>query len=247
MAGHEFSPFNVLNGTDIKLHGMSMGGKRVDMEKYSGTGKETAPDRGRGRPKIYSDEQRRKMIIREARRAFIEDGFRGTTIAKVASRCKISKQTIYQSFESKTELFKAVVGDHRRMMLDLPRPTDEDDDPRVVIERIFLIDVDEETEKERSSFLAFAFEEARDIPELAEFIRKEGADPSRNDLAAWLEGQVARGRLRIDNTERAARMLMDMLLGPVGPARHDWTTLEDRKRHLQWCIGFFMAGTRASC
>ncbi|MGK9264073.1 TetR/AcrR family transcriptional regulator [Sinorhizobium meliloti] len=208
-------------------------------------GKMTA-ERGRGRPKIYSDEQRRKTIIDEARRAFIEEGFRATTITKVAARCRISKQTIYQSFDSKTELFKAVVADHRRMMLDLPRPADEDDDPGLVIERIFLIDVDEETEKERNSFLAFAFDEARHVPELAEFIRREGADPSRNDLADWLEDQVRRGRLKIDNTASAARMLMDMLLGPTGPGRHDWSTREDRRRHLRWCIDFFLARTTIS-
>ncbi|MBN8933082.1 MAG: TetR/AcrR family transcriptional regulator [Rhizobium pusense] len=213
------------------------------MEKLPDDMSKTAGDRGRGRPKIYSDEQRRKTIIDEARRAFIEEGFRATTITKVAARCRISKQTIYQSFDSKTDLFKAVVGDHRRMMLDLPRPADEDDDPGVVLERIFLIDVDEETEKERNSFLAFAFEEARDVPELAEFIRKEGADPSRNDLADWLEDQVRRGRLKIDNTASAARMLMDMLLGPTGPGRDDWSTREERRRHLRWCIDFFLAGT----
>lgn len=217
-----------------------MGGKRAIMEKTSNGITETTAARGRGRPKIYSDEKRRKTIIDEARRAFIEEGFRATTIAKVAARCRISKQTIYQSFNSKTELFKAVVGDHRRMMLDLPRPADEDDEPGVVLERIFLIDVDEETEKERNSFLTFAFEEARDVPELAEFIRKEGADPSRNDLADWLEGQVRQGRLKIDNTASAARGLMDMLLGPTGPGRDDWLTREDRRRHLRWCIDFFL-------
>lgn len=230
-------------GTDNKLPAVSMGAKRAWMKKVTNDMGKTTAERGRGRPKIYSDAQRRKKIIDEARRAFIEEGFRATTIAKVAARCRISKQTIYESFDSKTELFKAVVGDHRRMMLDLPRPENEDDDPDVTLERIFLIDVDEETEKERNSFLAFAFEEARDVPELAEFIRREGADPSRSDLAHWLEGQVARGRLKIDNTSSAARMLMDMLLGPTGPGRHDWSTREDRRQHLRWCIDFFLAGT----
>ncbi|CUX61227.1 Transcriptional regulator, TetR family [Agrobacterium deltaense Zutra 3/1] len=203
-------------------------------------------ERSRGRPKIYSDEQRRQTILDEARRTFTEEGFRGTTIAKVAARCKISKQTIYESFESKIDLFKAVVGDHRRMMLDLPRPPDEDEPVDIVIERIFRIDIDEEMDRERDSFLTIIFAESKEVPELSGFIRKEGADASRRDLVDWLKVEIERGRLKIDNPASAARMLMDMLLGPTGPGRLDWATLEDRRRHLRWCIDFFLISTECS-
>lgn len=206
---------------------------------------ERLAERGRGRPKIYSDKQRRQTILDEARRTFTEEGFRGTTIAKVAARCKISKQTIYESFESKVELFKAVVGDHRRMMLDLPRPPDEDAPVNIVIERIFRIDIDEEMDRERDSFLTIIFAESKEVPELSDFIRNEGVDPSRRELIDWLELQVECGRLKIDNPTSAARMLMDMLLGPSGPGRLDWDTLEDRRRHLRWCVDFFMASTKS--
>ncbi|NWJ25916.1 TetR/AcrR family transcriptional regulator [Rhizobium sp. RM] len=206
---------------------------------------EKPAERSRGRPKIYSDEQRRQTILDEARRTFTEEGFRRTTIAKVAARCKISKQTIYESFESKVDLFKAVVGDHRRMMLDLPRPADEDAPVDIVIERIFRIDIDEEMDAERDSFLSIIFAESKEVPELFDFIRDEGADPSRRDLVDWLKNQIERGRLKIDNPESGARMLMDMLLGPTGPGRRDWATLEDRRRHLRWCIDFFMASAAA--
>lgn len=189
------------------------------MEKSPADTPERLAERSRGRPKIYSDEQRRQTILDEARRTFTEEGFRGTTIAKVAARCKISKQTIYESFESKIALFKAVVGDHRRMMLDLPRPADEDEPIDIVIERIFRIDIDEEMDRERDSFLTIIFAESKEVPELSDFIRNEGVEPSRRDLADWLNAQVECGRLKIDNAESAARMLMDMLLGPTGSAR----------------------------
>ncbi len=89
-----------------------------------------------GRPKLQSDSERRQFIIDTARHTFVELGLSGTTTDIVASRCKISKQTLYRLFPSKKDLFAAVVAAHRQMMLQLPRPPDEDAPLEDVIGRI---------------------------------------------------------------------------------------------------------------
>lgn len=205
------------------------------------------PKRQRGRPKTHSDEDRRKAIVDEARRTFIELGYRGTTTDIVAARCHISKQTIYRVFASKADLFLAVVGAHRQLMLALPRPAGEDRPPGKVLEEIFMIDIDEAAEQERGAFISFVIQESAQIPELADILRREGIDQSRSQLADWLDMQVANKKLALDDTMSGARMLMDLLFGGMGPASHDWKTRADRRQHLRRCIDLFVRGSRPDC
>ncbi len=201
--------------------------------------------RSRGRPKTQSDDERRKAIVDEARHTFIELGYRGTTTDIVAARCHISKQTLYRVFESKAELFLAVVGSHRRMMLDLPRPAEEDRPVADVLEDIFMIDIDEEAEREREAFISFVIRESQQVPELVDILHREGVHRSRKLLAEWLDLQVARKTIAIDNTLSGARMLMDLLFGGMaGPGSRDWKDREDRNRHLRRCIGVFVRGNQ---
>lgn len=201
--------------------------------------------RSRGRPKTKSDDERRQAIVEEARRTFVELGYRGTTTDIVAARCHISKQTIYRVFESKAELFLAVVGSHRRMMLALPRPEGEERPVGEVLEDIFMIDIDEASEREREAFISFVIRESEHVPELRDILHREGVDQSRRLLAEWLDLQVAHKKIAIDNTLSGARMLMDLLFGGMaGPASRDWKTRADRNRHLRRCIEVFVRGVR---
>lgn len=174
----------------------------------------------------------------------MELGYRGTTTDIVAARCRISKQTIYNVFASKADLFLAVVGSHRRMMLALPRPVEEDRPVQDVLEDIFMIDIGERDEREREAFISFVIEESFRTPELGEILRREGVDRSRRHLADWLDLQVAQRKLAIEDTLSGARMLMDMLFGGAGPANRNWQAMDDRRRHLRRCIQVFVRGTR---
>ncbi|MGO7616574.1 helix-turn-helix domain-containing protein, partial [Rhizobium ruizarguesonis] len=70
--------------------------------------------------------------------------------AVVASEAGVSKQTLYKLFQSKEELFAALVGAHRRLMLDLPRPA-EDISIAESLELIFMIDMDEDKDADRAA------------------------------------------------------------------------------------------------
>lgn len=203
------------------------------------------PKRGRGRPKTQSDGERRKLITDTARRTFVELGFSGTTTDTVAARCKISKQTLYRLFPSKSDLFLAVVIAHRQMMLDLPRPDDENKPVDEVLKTIFMIDIDEAAEQEREAFIHIVMRESAQIPELADVLRREGIDQSRQHLADWIDGEAKRGKLVTDNPLGDARMLMDLLFGGMGPASREWKSRKDRQNHLQRCIRLFVRGSQA--
>lgn len=203
--------------------------------------------RGRGRPRTQSDGQRRADIIDGARRTFIDLGFAGTTTDIVAARCRISKQTLYRLFPSKTELFLAVVTAHRQMMLALPRPDDENEPVADVLQKIFMIDMDEETRREREAFIHIVVREGAQFPEIAEILAREGIDRSRKDLADWLQVQNERGKLVLDAPASGARMLMDMVFGAAGMPDPNWKTPDDRRDHLRLCIAIFTSGTGTAC
>jgi AcrR family transcriptional regulator len=208
------------------------------------TPSEEAPPvkRGRGRPKAASDSDRRASIIETARRTFMELGLVGTTTDVVANRCRISKQTLYRLFPSKSELFMAVVAAHRQTMLNLPRPAGEDAPLEDIIARIFLIDIDAEQEQEREAFIHMVMRESHQVPDLMEILFREGPETSHRQLADWLADQVAKGRLQLENPMNGARMLMDLLFSGPGPIK--WQNLDERRLYMEQAIGIFVRGTR---
>ncbi|WHO75632.1 TetR/AcrR family transcriptional regulator [Rhizobium sp. BT03] len=204
--------------------------------------------RKRGRPKVSSDEDKRAHIVEIARRVFVKYGYAGSTTAVVATEAGVSKQTLYKLFQSKEELFAAVVGAHRRLMLDLPRPA-EDLPIAESLEHIFMIDMDEEKDADRAGFLQLVFREAAQFPELIDILQREGMLASRQHLADWLNDRRAEGRLTLDDPASGARMLMDMIFGGMGPPEgraQAWSGRTEMLAHLRRCIAIFAAGVRAS-
>ena len=204
--------------------------------------------RKRGRPKASSDDQKRSHIIENAGKIFVKHGYAASTTAIVAAEAGVSKQTLYRIFESKEELFAAVVDDHRRMMLDLPRQP-EQVPVSLSLERIFMIDMDEDMDEDRAGFLQLVFREAAQFPELIDILQREGMLASRQELADWLNERRAEGRLSLDDPASGARMLMDMVLGGLGPPEgraQAWADRAELLAHLRRCIAIFAAGVGAA-
>jgi len=63
-----------------------------------------------GRPPL--DDADRRRILDATAQVFLEHGFERASTAEMARRARTSKQTLYQLFPSKAELFVAVIGSH---------------------------------------------------------------------------------------------------------------------------------------
>jgi AcrR family transcriptional regulator len=201
--------------------------------------------RPRGRPKAATDEERRTSILANARNTFHALGYGGTTMDLVAARCKISKQTLYRLFASKTELFMAIMDEHRATMLALPRPAGEKLPLGDTLGNIFMIDIDDAAEREREAFVHFIVRESQQFPEVAALLQTHGVQQSRQLLADWLKAEIERGRLQLDDPFSGARMLMDMVFGAMAfkPGRpKDWPDRQTRNRHIRRCFDVFLHG-----
>lgn len=199
--------------------------------------------RGRGRPKAMPDEALAATVAAQALELFLEVGYAGTTMDALAARQRMSKRTLYRLFPSKNDLFKAVIGLHRQSMLALPRP--DDDVPLAqTLESIFMIDIDDEADRDRIAFIRLVVTEADRFPEVEDLLWREGAEASRRLLADWLAGQARRGRITVADPMVHARILMDMAFGLFARRRLADRTVTgaERRAHLRAAIDVFVNG-----
>lgn len=174
-----------------------------------------APARGRGRPKVVDDATQRARIVAAAREVFLAGGYDATTMDAVAHRAGVSKKTVYQLFESKDAVFAAIIVAHRQLMLVVP--ADDDDRPlEEALASIFRLDLDAESERDRSALLRLIMLEMPLRPALARVVFRHGPEESRASLARWLAAQAARGRIAIGDPAQAAGLLMHMVFAPIG-------------------------------
>lgn len=204
-------------------------------------------DARRGRPKLFDEAERRRVILSAAHEAFVELGFARTTTAMIAARARVSKRSIYEVFRDKTELFGAVIRENRGLILDLPRPADEDLPVLEVMGRIFRLDIDEQAEREREALLNLIARESTQFPELSAYLYDSQILRSREDLIGWLREQARQGRMAIEDPLMCAGMLMDIVFGALLPRRQLRTDAEraQRTEHIRQRLKIFLRGINA--
>ena len=150
----------------------------------------------------------RNRLIQAAREAFMAEGYRAS-VDGIAARAGVAKQTLYNHFPSKDELFSESVG---------------------VISAAIVVVLDGQTDDVRTTLLRFgaAFRqkllgdeglamfrtliaEAARFPTLAQAFFDKGPEQTASRLADFLGRAMATGRLRQDDPRFAAEMLVGML------------------------------------
>lgn len=201
----------------------------------------------RGRPKVSSDEQQTAAVVAEARRIFIEHGYERMTMDALATRCRMSKRTIYQLFPSKQAVMKAVIEDHRAQIFGLPGDYDGMS-LEEALGRIFRVDVQGEDDIQRWAVLRAIKAEASKSDELLSIIKANTADLIPQMLATWLADQAGQGRLKMMDPSMAAKILLDMVFGCVFDKSGrlcEWPEAEDRRIYMRECIRIFVDGCRS--
>ncbi|WP_316861190.1 TetR/AcrR family transcriptional regulator [uncultured Cohaesibacter sp.] len=200
--------------------------------------------RSRGRPKQISVAAHRQAITNAAWPLFLEKGYRGTTVSKVAAAAHVSLRTVYQIFPGKLELFASVVEEHRHSMVALP--ADYDHLPMIeALYRIFQIDIDAKAQQRRLALLTMFIEESRQFPELGPILQEHGPDHARALLVDWLEHQQQLGRISVSNADFTAQMLMDVVFGASSlnfTRQLKWPGAADRKDYLGHCLTILIKG-----
>jgi TetR/AcrR family transcriptional regulator, mexJK operon transcriptional repressor len=150
----------------------------------------------------------RERVLRAATSSFLARGY-ASSVDDIARRARVAKQTVYQHFASKDELFKEVARDlAKRVMVGL-----EGADVRESVLRFSL-------EYRRRALGADGIATFRTlVPEVPRFrslaraMYANTAGEMVRRLAEFLARAHAEGKLRVPDAEFSAEMLMSMLTG----------------------------------
>ncbi len=153
---------------------------------------------------------KRELVCDAAIQVFIEDGY-GASMERIAARAGVAKQTLYNQFGNKENLFAEVI---RQSVDDI---TVSLGDPKSNL-RLSLL-------RFAAAFRAKALSpyglgmhraliaEAPRFPKLARVIHEKGAANARDKLAKFLQQAMDAGKLRKTDAQFVAELLLSMLAG----------------------------------
>jgi TetR/AcrR family transcriptional regulator, mexJK operon transcriptional repressor len=207
------------------------------------------PPKRAGRPPRAIAAQLSENILGAAEALFLEQGYGATTIEQVAGQIGATKRTIYVRFTGKAGLFHAVA----KRVLDARRPdlrtigTDRSVDERLDDMGLRVLSYVLDPDVVRLFRVVTA--EAYRFPELNRMIEEQAARGVAWAVGQMLEEEVRLGRLMLDDTALATRLLLSLITGaPTKEAGRGLKPLSssDRRRWVKGAVKLFLDGARAA-
>jgi AcrR family transcriptional regulator len=175
------------------------------------------PPCARGRPRQIAELERRQKVIDAAEHVFVGMGYGAASVDDIARRAGMSKKTIYQIFETKENLFAAVIAGRRAELAAMIEAEGCDDSrTQEQVLRRFLSAVARFVLAPRQSALyRLVIAESQRAPELAHAFYREGPTKARSALAEWLTLQHQRRNLYVPDAAASASMLISMVISEL--------------------------------
>lgn len=161
---------------------------------------------------------KRQQIIDSARELFIENGFAGSSMDAVVAHAKVSKQTAYRYFPSKTDLLKAVLTSEIEVsgiFAGPPPPLQTRDDLRTALIGIARAITNEILQPRRLAIIRLILGEAFRIPELRDEIRELLPGQLLARAQALLSLASAQGLIQGGRIEITTRMYIGSIFSYV--------------------------------
>jgi len=161
-----------------------------------------------------SDMPKRRQIIDGACRVFLERGFDAASMGEIARAARVSKGTLYVYFNSKEELFEAIVEEQCNAQAEQIFSFDSNDrDVEAVLTRLGDAFVHFLCRRPGGiSPLRTVIAIADRMPELGAKFYRAGPALGISSLKAYLEQQVAAGVLKPHDSEVVAAQFIDSCL-----------------------------------
>lgn len=167
-----------------------------------------------GRPPGQPSEDTRAAILKAARACFARVGFERATNQDIAAAAGITAAALYRHFDSKLDLYVAVVHDAMSEILPRTRAAIAATDSLKAAFRELLHMADSASAHERSAtqFLAALPSEMKRHPEVSQRVLAHPGEifDAFNELVA---GAVRRGEITKDKEQRAVSVIIATLMG----------------------------------
>jgi AcrR family transcriptional regulator len=205
--------------------------------------------RCRGRPQLRPDDETRQIIYDAARHEFAANGYAATSTEMVARRAGISTKTLYRLIPNKAALFEAMVSDRLdRLLLDVNLQAADNVDFETALTSVLLGCANLSLDKEVVALQRTVLQEANQFSDLAATFYRNGIARLIVALGDWLRGQVKRGKIKLDNPDETAGILIGMIASaPQRAAIYGGVPLpspSEIERRVKTCASLFLRGHR---
>lgn len=154
---------------------------------------------------------KRANIIQAAKDEFRDNGFGGTSMDRIAEVARVSKRTVYNHFESKEVLFKAVAQDMCNIFQSISEyPYDPAAPLRPQLETIATRQMDFLSSERTLRLFKMLTAEALAAPEMTRPII-ENFEKESVGLYKWIKAAADNGKLSVTNPVWAGRQFMALL------------------------------------
>jgi AcrR family transcriptional regulator len=156
------------------------------------------------------DSAKRRQIVQGARSIFMAHGFDAASMGEIAKAAGVSKGTLYVYFKDKDELFKAIVEKECVFQAEGIFEFDvADPDVEGTLTRVCTAFVQLLCAPNRQSPLRAVIAIADRMPNIGRMFYETGPAVGIAKMRAYLEAQVAAGRVAIPDCEVVAAQLME--------------------------------------
>ena len=156
-----------------------------------------------------------QVILTAAQRLFLRQGYSGTSMDAIAAEAGVAKQTVYNHFGAKEDLFLAIIRGRCMHMTGLLGDEAEDGPPGEVLRRFAVRYFDLLLSDEAIALNRTLMAEIPRMPELGRMWFEAGPARARDTLAAYFERQCERGRFRMPYPKVVAEQFFGNLGGYV--------------------------------
>lgn len=166
----------------------------------------------------------------------------------IAAAAGVSKQTVYNHFQSKSELFQAVVADYANSLTEVLETAPEAADPAAVLTALAEDFFDRLMGEPFVELYRLLVGQARQFPELAREYYLGGPGQSVVRLAAWLSEQTRLGHLAVAEPSLAAEQFFSMVVSHMQMRRlfgvSDVPDPVERRRRVRSAVETFLRAHR---
>lgn len=154
--------------------------------------------------------EKREAILRAATDLFLELGYDGTSLAKVAATAGVSTATLFKRFPTKAALFDAIVTGHWAVGEQGEEPP-RTGDPRGGLRAIGLRYAELMTRPEMVALFRIVIAEVPRFPELGQRHFSLGKLPFWDAVRTYVEAESAAGTLHVEDSEVATTHFLGMI------------------------------------
>lgn len=199
-----------------------------------------------GRPRLGSEQARHDALLDHALKIFMRDGYGLASIAKIASAAGVSTRTIYEQYKNKADLMVASVAHMVEKDVEQLQSIEglETMTPESALFAFGTMIIKRVTSPELIAFFRMGVAEAGRFPELSSKMKSIGPAKIQAVIGTYLNQQVTKGHIQINDTAKAASIFCHMLIAEprhkalLRQLDHEWNAEE----HIRYVVQVFLHG-----